>query len=81
MQDAESLLTDLADRGIHLVLDNTDLIVQPASKLTDRDRFLIREYKSKLLVTLREAEISRSPGMLDTALIESHGAVELSYQT
>ena len=46
------LIDDLSQRGIRLIPEPPKLIVEPASKLTDADRALIRQHKDELLKQL-----------------------------
>jgi hypothetical protein len=59
MYDAQSLLSSLGQRGIQLEADEGSLIAQPASKLTDQDRELIRQLKPALLNYLRAVALAR----------------------
>jgi len=57
--NVETLLADLSSRGIRLEPDG--LIVEPASKLTDADRALIRQHKAEILAMLTKSERNRWP--------------------
>src|SRR5271166_2826003 len=50
---AGTLLARLAERGIDVKADGTDLVVRPGSRLTDADRATIRQHKAELLAELR----------------------------
>jgi len=66
--NAEALLVDLSGRGIRLTPDGDELVVEPASKLTDADRDLIRQYKPALLPVLAAQELTtlpQSPAILE----------------
>jgi hypothetical protein len=52
--DVNAVLADFAYRGIRLIPDPPKLIVEPASRLTDRDRAAIREHKPALLAVLTQ---------------------------
>jgi hypothetical protein len=53
--DARLLLEDLASRGIHVEPRGEQLVVEPASTLTDNDRDLLRQLKPDLLELLTPA--------------------------
>jgi hypothetical protein len=50
--NVQSIIGEFGRREILLVPDGDGLIVEPASKLTDQDRQLIRQYKTELLRVL-----------------------------
>lgn len=56
--DAESLVASFTARGIQLIPDGNGLIVQPAAKLTDFDRQIIRSHGPQMLVYLRAGEVT-----------------------
>lgn len=49
MTEPPTVLAALVRRGIRLVRDGSEVVVKPASKLTDIDREYIRAHKHKLL--------------------------------
>jgi hypothetical protein len=59
----EAFLSSLAERRIRLIPDGDGLVVEPASRLTDADRQIIRQHKPELLARVRQqqedAEIDR----------------------
>jgi hypothetical protein len=61
--DAQSLIVELAARGIQLIPNPPKLIAVPADKLTDKDCEVIRRHKADLLALLaakhEQAEIDR----------------------
>jgi hypothetical protein len=70
----EGILENLANRGIRLTPDGDGLIVEPASKLTDVDRRLIRQHKAALLARLTDPEAWVYERATATALhCEQHG--------
>jgi hypothetical protein len=58
---AEAFLSSLAERRIHVILDGDGLVVEPASRLTNDDRRIIRQHKPELLVCLRQHQ--EGPGI------------------
>jgi hypothetical protein len=50
--DPVLLLLDLEAKGFKLSRDGDDIIVSPASKLTDEDRRLLKAWRSHVLVLL-----------------------------
>lgn len=52
MMTAEALVESLSARGIRLIPNPPKLTAEPASRLTDADRVLIRAHKSELLAAL-----------------------------
>jgi len=52
MSDVHSVLADFARRGIRLIPSPPNVIVEPASLLTDEDRQAIRQRKAELLAVL-----------------------------
>jgi RNA polymerase subunit RPABC4/transcription elongation factor Spt4 len=61
--DAQTLITELSNRGIRLIPNPPKLIVVPAAKLTDEDCEAIRRHKAGLLALLvvrtEQSEIAR----------------------
>ncbi len=61
--DVQTLVASFQARGVRLIPNGPRLTVEPASKLTDADRQVIRARKAELLAHLRaeqeEAEIDR----------------------
>jgi hypothetical protein len=55
----EALIADFTRRGIRLIADPPKLIVEPASKLTDEDRQVIRAIKPALLAYLQAQKAAR----------------------
>jgi TubC N-terminal docking domain len=53
------IVQTLARRGIELTPDGDGIIVEPASRLTDDDRRVIRAHKPELLAYLRSREVAR----------------------
>jgi hypothetical protein len=52
MDTASMMLADFQARGIRLIPDPPKLSIEPASKLTDKDRGAIRQHKAELLALL-----------------------------
>lgn len=50
--NVQSIIENFAHRGIRLIADGDGVIVEPASKLTNQDRELIRQHKPAILATL-----------------------------
>ncbi len=49
MIDAETLLSSLSARGIEVAVKGENLLIEPASKLTDEDRAALRENKAEII--------------------------------
>jgi hypothetical protein len=59
--NVETLMADLSRRGIRLEPEPDGLIVEPASKLTDTDRALIRQHKAEILAAITRSGRNRWP--------------------
>jgi len=63
---ARDLLADLASSGISVAADGDQLVIRPASRLTDQHRVAIRDAKPAILVMLRNKPAANDPGPPDT---------------
>ena len=60
----EALIADFNRRGIRFIPNPPKLVVEPASRLTEWDRALIRAYKAEMLAMLADAKPPPRPPTL-----------------
>lgn len=66
---ARELLADLAERGFSVHADGGNLLIRPASALTDELRGCLRACKANLIEALQEPIESKSPPPLVARLV------------